>query len=75
MIVMVGTGSSDVWKLPPEWDEASIRLCQALADQRIRQHSGEVLFSCVETVDGWHAKDTQDNRTLYGRYRWSAFKT
>jgi RNA:NAD 2'-phosphotransferase (TPT1/KptA family) len=74
MVVLIGPGNKDIWKLGPEWEEASVKLCHALADPEINQHSGEALFSCIETVDGWHAKSTDENLMLYGRHCWSACK-
>ena len=75
MVVMIGPGNSEIWKLEDGWDEASVKLCHALADPSTCQHSGEALFSCIETVDGWHARDSPENKALYGRYCLAALRT
>ncbi len=54
---------------------ASVKLCQAMADPRTCQHSGESLWEAIETVDGWLVNDTEDNRLLYGRYVLNTIKS
>ena len=74
MVVMVGPGNKDIWKVDAGWEEASVKLCHALASPHICQLSGESLFSCLTTVDGWHTRATPENMMLYGKYCWNALK-
>jgi len=74
MVVMIGPGNKENWKIDDGWEEASVKLSHALASPNINQHSGEALVSCITTVEGWHAKNTTENMLLYGRYCWSALK-
>ncbi len=74
VLVMIGPGNADMWALSPSWSMASAKLCQAMADRRVCKHSGESLWTDIETVDGCHAKDAEDDRLLCGRYALNTIK-
>ncbi len=56
MVIMTGLGNSEMLALSPSRDVASVKLCRARAHPRVSQHSGESLWTAIETIDGWHAK-------------------